>query len=270
MLPKLEHMAAPSIPFWGLLIAFAVLFLTGGSSRGDEQSLAILNPAMIICCCAALLTLRREHWRERKWLLAIVGLVFILVLLYVVPTPTHLEDYSQGLSNAADIRVVANVSGSPQTLAIVQQAALQSLFFLFAPLAVILFAVQLERDDLRLALPLIIILGGISGIVGVLQLAGGASGPLYLYDTTNNGSAVGLFANRNHAAVFLACLFPMLAIFAAGSHGTPREGRNTRQLAATAIVIVLVPLILVTGSRSGMLAAIIGLMGGVLLYISSG
>lgn len=62
----------------------------------------------------------------------------------------------------------------------------------------------------------------------------------------------------------------MLAIFAVRSHGTPRDGRNTRQLAATAIAIVLVPLILVTGSRSGMLAAIIGLMGGVLLYISSG
>ena len=269
-MPKLERIALPSPPFLGLLITLALLFLTGGSSRGDVQSLAILNPAMIICSGAALLTFRREHWEERKWLAGAVGLVFILGLSYVVPLPADLEAYSQGLSNAWDIRAVTNVSGSPQTLAMAPQAALQSGFFLFAPLAVILFAVQLGRDDLRLALPLLIVLGTVSGIVGVLQLAGGVNGPLYLYRTTNNGSAVGLFANRNHAAVFLACLFPLLAIFAARSQGTSGDGRNKRQLAATAIAIVLVPLILVTGSRSGMLAAIIGLMGGVLLYGLSG
>ena len=270
MLPKLERMALPSTPLLGLLIAFALLFLTGGSSRGDVQSLAILNPAMIICCGAALLTLRRGHWVERKRLAGFAGFVFLLGLLYTVPLPMRLEGYSQGLSNVADIRAAANVSGLPQTFAIAPQSALQSVFFLFAPLAVILFAVQLGRDDLRLTLPLLITVGGISGIVGVLQLAGGASGPLYFYNTTNNGSAVGLFANRNHAAVFLACLFPMLVIFGERSHGTPRDGRNTRQLAATAIAIVLIPLILVTGSRSGMLAAIIGMMGGVLLHISTG
>lgn len=269
-MPKLERMALPSIPLWGLLIAFAALFLTGGSSRDDVQSLAILNPAMIMCCGAALLTLRREHWRERKWLAVVVGFVFLLGLLYNVPLPVHLEAYSQGLSNAEDIRAVASITGAPQTLGMASHAGLQSVLFLFAPLAVILFAVQLGRDDLRLALPLLIVLGAISGVVGVLQLAGGASGPLYFYHVTNNGSAVGLFANRNHAAVFLACVFPMLAIFAARSHGTPRDGRNPRQLMATAIAIVLIPLILVTGSRSGMVAAIIGLIGGVLLYVSSG
>lgn len=269
MLPKLERMALPSTPFWGLLITLAVLFLTGGSSRGDVQSLAILDPVMIICCGAALLTLRREHWAERKWLAAIVGFVFVLGLLYAAALPVYLEAYSQGLSTAANIRAVADVSGAPQALAMAPHAALQSLFFLFAPLAVILFAVQLDRDDLGLALPLLIGLGTISGILGVLQLAGGTSGPLYFYHITNNGSAVGLFANRNHAAVLLACLLPMLAIFAARSHGTPRDGRSPRQLIATAIAIVLVPLILVTGSRSGMLAAIIGLIGGVLLYVTS-
>jgi O-antigen ligase len=62
----------------------------------------------------------------------------------------------------------------------------------------------------------------------------------------------------------------MLAIFAERSQGKSGVGRNSRQLAATAIAIVLIPLILVTGSRSGMLAAIIGLIGGVLLYVSSG
>ncbi len=269
-MPKLDRSALPSTPFWGLLVAFALLFLTGGSARGDVQSLAILNPALITCCGVALLTLRREHCVERKRLAYFVGFIFFLGLLYIVPQPVHLEAYSRGLSNIADIRAATDVSGSAQTLAMAPQAALQPGFFLFAPLAVILFAVQLGRDELRLALLPMIILGCVSGIVGVLQLAGDARGPLYFYNMTNNGSAVGLFANRNHAAVFLACLFPMLAIFAGPSHGKSGDGRNTRQLVATAVAIILIPLILVTGSRSGMLTAIIGLMGGVLLYVSTG
>lgn len=266
-LPKPERTALLSTPFWGLLIAFVMLFFTGGSSRGDVQSLAILGPAMIICCGVALLTLRREHWIERKWLTGIVGFVFLLGLLYIVQLPVHLEACSPGLSTTADILAAANISGSPQTLAMAPQATLQSAFFLFAPLAVFLFAMQLGRDDLRLVLPLLIVLGTISGVFGILQLVGSASGPLYFYQITNNGSAVGLFANRNHAAVLLACLFPMLALVGAKSKGA-QHVRNTSPLIAIAIAIILVPLILVTGSRSGMLTATVGLIGGALMNVS--
>lgn len=266
-MPKPERMALLSTPFLGLLIALTVLFFTGGSSRGDVQSLAILGPAMTICCGVALLTLRREHWIERKWLTGIVGFVFLLGLLYTVPLPVHFETYSQGLSNTADIRAAANIYGSAQTLAVAPQATLQSAFFLFAPLAVFLFAMQLERDDLRLVLPLLIALGTISGVFGILQLLGSASGSLYFYHITNNGSAVGIFANRNHAAVLLACLFPMLAVFGAKSKRA-QPGRNTPQLIALTIAIILVPLVLVTGSRSGMLTATVGLIGAVLLNVS--
>jgi O-antigen ligase len=89
------------------------------------------------------------------------------------------------------------------------------------------------------------------------------------YRITNHGGAVGLFANRNHAAVFLACLFPVLSVFAAQTDAFNHIRRKMRQLIATMIAIVLIPLILVTGSRSGTLAAIIGLTGGVLLYTST-
>jgi O-antigen ligase len=168
----------------------------------------------------------------------------------------------------ATVRAAADVSGVPQTLSMAPSATWQSLFFLVAPLAVFLVALQLHRDDLRRSVPLLICVGAISGLIGVLQLAGSASGRLYFYQITNNGSAVGLFANRNHAGVFLACLFPMLAFFAAKSKATHLGSRNTRQLIAMAIAIILVPLILVTGSRSGMLTATVGLIGAALLYIS--
>jgi hypothetical protein len=128
MLPKLERMALPSPHFWKILITFAVLFLAGGSSRVDVRSQAIVNPAIIVCCGAAVLTLRREQWPERKWRAAVLGFVFILGLSYVVPLPVHPEVYSQGMSAAADIRTATKISGSPQTLAMVPQTALQCAF----------------------------------------------------------------------------------------------------------------------------------------------
>jgi O-antigen ligase len=239
----------------------------GGSSRPDVQSLALLNPLLIACCGVGLFSLRPEQLEGKKSLLAGILFAILLVATYLVPIAGQPLNFSGGAGDVATVRAAADVSAAPLLLSTAPAATWQSLFFLFAPLAVLLSALQLNRDDLRLSVRLLVVAGAISGVIGVLQLAGGASGPFYFYQVTNNGSAVGLFANRNHAAVFLACLFPMLALFAAKSEEANR-GRNTRQLMAMAIAITLVPLILVTGSRSGMLTATVGLIGAALLYVS--
>lgn len=237
----------------------------GGSSRADVQSLVVLNPAIIVCCGLAGITLKQEHWDNKRWFLAGFAFVFLLTAFYLAPLPAQIEKFSRGASDIAAIRAATDVSSAKQVLAVAPVAGWQSLYFLFAPLAVFLFAIQLNRDDLRHTLPLIILAGAISGIMSILQLVGTVNGPLYLYRITNNGSAVGLFANRNHAAVFLACLFPILAVYAARLHNRNGKGRSAQQLIAIAVATTLIPLILVTGSRSGMLAAIMGLIGSLLL-----
>jgi hypothetical protein len=126
--------------------------------------------------------------------------------------------------------------------------------------------VQLGRDDLQRALPLLLVLGSISGVEGALQLAGGAFGPPYFYRITHNGAAVGLFANRNYGAVFWACLFPMLAVVAPRQHAITRSVQNAMHLISIAIAVIMVRLIPVTGSRSGLVAAIIGILGGFEIY----
>ncbi len=240
----------------------------GGSSRDDVQSLAILNPFMIFCCGTALAMLKQEHLECRKGLLLCAFGAFLLLVLYLVSLPIELVASSKGFAIATDVYAAVNIPAPGQILALSRDAALGAFYFLFAPLSVLLFAMQLDRDDLRLALTLFILIGTISGIVGVFQLAGSRNGLLYFYGITNYGSAVGLFANRNHAAVFLGCLFPMLSVFAAGSRAAAPGGKNAIKLLAIAAAIILVPLILVTGSRTGVLTAIVGLTGGALLYVS--
>ena len=107
--------------------------------------------------------------------------------------------------------------------------------------------------------------GLLSGLIGLLQVVGAQEGPLYFYNVTNNGSAVGLFSNRNHQAMFLACLFPMLSVFAFAGLQTVEQWRFRRWISIAA-GLVIIPLLLVAGSRAGLLIGLFGLATVPLLY----
>lgn len=211
------------------------------------------------------MTLRREHFAGRAWLLGWVGAIFVLAALHLIPLPPSIWPSLPGRHDLVDVEKLAGLSGIWRPLTLAPINGWHALLSLFAPLAVILLGIQLNRDDLIRLLPLVIALTALSGLVGLLQAISDPQGSLYFYRITNNGSAVGLFANRNHAATLLACLFPMLAVYAATASGEAGAVRM-RQLLAAAIAIVLVPLILVTGSRSGLVSAVIGLAAAALLY----
>jgi O-antigen ligase len=219
----------------------------------------------VIFCAVALLTLRREHLIGRGWLFAGFGAMLALIILHLIPLPPAIWQNLPGRELLSDVDRIAELGSVWRPVTLTPMNAWHALLSLCAPLAILLFGVQLDRDHLFRLLPVLIGLGALSGLFGLLQVIGSPDGPLYLYRITNNGSAVGLFANRNHAAVLLACLFPLLAIFASTSQGAADRQRG-QQLLAVAVGIVLVPLILVTGSRSGMLVAGFGLVMAAILY----
>ena len=188
-----------------------------------------------------------------------------LALLHLVPLPPVLWQLLAGREELANVDILFGLNGVWRPLTLTPMNGMHAALSLLAPTAVFLLGIQLGRDDLYRLLPLLIALVAASGLLGLIQAIAGSEGPYYLYRITNNGSAVGLFANRNHASVLLACLLPMLAVFAATAKGSADE-KYSRQLFAAAIAIVLVPLILVTGSRSGLLSALLGLLGAFLLY----
>jgi O-antigen ligase len=256
-----------SVQFW-LLAAFLVLvFLTGGASRVDVQSLLILRPVSAILCAVALMFLRREHLAGRGSVLAGLSAMFLLTAVHVLPLPPGLWQSLPGRRELAEIDSMLALDDIWRPLTLAPMNGWHALSSLLAPLAVLLLGIQLSRDDLYRLLPVLIVLGAISGLFGLLQAIGSAESSLYFYRITNNGAAVGLFANRNHAAVLLACLFPILSVFAATSTGTADEQRR-RQLVAAALAIFLVPLILVTGSRSGLILAVAALASAAILYRS--
>jgi O-Antigen ligase len=256
-----------SAQFWLLAIFLALVFLTGGASRIDEQSLLLLRPASVLFCVFALLTLHKEHCKGYGWLLAGVAATFALLLLHLTPLPPAIWQSLPGRADVVNTDHIAMLGDVWRPLSLTPTNGLHSMLSLLTPLAVLLLGIQLDRGELFRLLPVLLGLGTLSGILGLLQVISNPDGPLYLYRVTNNGSAVGLFANRNHAAILLACLFPILAVFASASEATADQQRG-KQMLSIAIGIVIVPLILVTGSRSGLLIAAVGLAGAAATYRS--
>jgi O-antigen ligase len=252
-------------PFWVLCSFILLAFTTAGSSRADMQSLAFFRPISVLVCGYGLWGLKREHIRHYKILFGMAAAIFGLVVLHLVPLPPSIWGALPGRTLLAEVDQAAGLGAVWRPISMVPFATWNAFYALFAPLAVLLLSVQVTREQRFLLLPAFITLGLASGILGMLQVVGAPDGPLYLYKITNGDSAVGLFSNRNHQAVFLACLFPMLAVFASAGIKTVEQSR-TRIGIAIAVGIVLVPLLLVTGSRGGLLAGVLGLLSIPALY----
>lgn len=254
-----------SRPYWILFAFLIVVFLTGGGSRSDIQSLIILRPLAIIVCIMAIWTLKWETVKANSFLFIMTAAIVALPLFHLLPLPPAIWIGLPGRSLVVEIDKAASLGEIWRPISMVPSATWNGFYSLFVPLAVLLLGVQLNRSDLFRLLPLILGLGLLSGFWGLLQTIGDPEGPLYLYRITSNGSAVGFFANRNHQAILIAAMFPMLAVYASAGIETYEKARF-RGYVALAAGIVLVPLLLVTGSRAGLVVGVIGLLSAAALY----
>ncbi len=265
MLRSVGATIAPSYKFWLLTAFLALVFATGGASRTDVQSIAILHPAAILLCAIACMTLQKKHVEHYKWVFGMFFAIFCLTAFHLIPLPPVLWQALPGRAQLTNVEQLVELKNIWRPLTTTPMNGWHALASLATPLAVLLVGVQFNRSDLYRMLTVLVVLAIISGFIGLLQIIGEPNGLLYFYRITNNGSAVGLFANRNHAATLLACLFPMLAVFASTFNGTA-DRRRGRLIIAAAFTVILIPLILVTGSRSGLLIGIVGLAGGAFLF----
>ena len=248
-----------------LALLLVMAFLLGGGSRADIASLIVLRPAAALLLGYGLWGLNRQQVAHHRFLFCISGAVVGLVLVQLVPLPPMVWSHLPGRDLITEIDRSAGLGAVWRPLSLVPSGTWNALFSLIPPLAAVVLAVRLTSDESWRLLPVIIGIGLISAILGLLQLGGPVYGPLYPYQETNSGSAVGLFANRNHHAVFLASLLPVLAAY--GSIGMPSSvDYRLRTGLALAIGVFFVALILVIGSRAGLLVMLLALPATLLLY----
>lgn len=259
----LNRLSSPEAVFYSLVAFLLLIFALGGGSRHDIVSLAVLRPLSFLFLTYGFLTVDERHFRRfRTLILAALG-VCLSVAVYLIPLPPQLWRSLPGFAIVAQAEAAAQMVPAWRPLSLDPLLTWNALFSLAAPLAVILLAIQLPRHRHTQLLAVLVVIGLASGILGVLQAAGPDRSALYFYRVTNPGAAVGLFSNRNHHAVFLAILLPVIATYAAGRVDTVDQ-RNRRVTMAAIAGVAIAAFVLNTGSRSGL---IVGGLGAIAAYV---
>lgn len=236
------------------LMFLGVVALMGGSSHYDAASQPVVRLAAILLIGALALRRpdrQRTRYRPAFWFLAVLG---ALLLIQLIPLPPALWS---ALPGHARYLAAATAAGEPQAwrpLNLTPDRGWNAFFALLPPLAALFAASRTSMRDqaaLLLALILIVIL---SGVIGLAQVSAGTEDALRFYAGAPPGGAVGLFANRNHQALLIACGLPMIGLWTARAKAKQAKGRvhAALGLAGGAFLVLTIP---TTGSRAGLALA---------------
>ena len=247
-----DRLSGSNARFYAFSAFLTLVFFMGGSSRDDVQSLVFLRPLAVLFGAYALTCMDREAWKGRTFPLYIALALAGLMVLQLIPLPPHIWTALSGRQIFADIADLAGIEQPWRPLTLSPSRTLNSLFSLAIPIAAMMLYLNLDERRRNQAIPVIITLAGISALWAAFQLTGSARGSFYLYNITNNGAAVGLFANRNHQAVLLAATIAMLGWYGA-SHPLKARLSALKFYSSIAAIFVMVPLIFITGSRAGLI-----------------
>lgn len=260
---------SPDVRFWMLALFVTLAFLMGGSARPDTQSLVILRPLAILFGAYAIFAMSRAEWEQIKWPAAMFGLLAMTMVIQLVPLPPAFWTGLPMREPIAELGSIFGVGDIWRPISMAPERTINALAALSVPFAaLLLFAIQ-EREKYRAILLVLICMAIASAAMGIAQLTGSPEGPLYTYRITNSGSAVGLLANRNHQAVFLAATAFMAAWFLLTELKRERPKPMRMALSGAAILLGIV-VIMVIGSRAGLVVLALSIAATVRFAIKEG
>ncbi|MXO71619.1 O-antigen ligase family protein [Alteraurantiacibacter buctensis] len=242
--------------FWLLAGFVALVMLMGGGSRADIASNGPLRAlAAVLLAVGVWYQTRTSLRRVLVPLLALLALA-LLIALQLVPLPPDVWGSLPGREPFVRLGELAGIPDAWRPLTFSPMKTGNSLAALIVPLAALLMVSLLDDEHWR-NLPWVFIAAGVaSALFGMAQILLPGAGGLYLYDVTNTGSAVGLFSNRNHNAMFLAVALLLCVLRLERARRGPLENEV---LAAGLAALVILAGILVNASRSGLVG--LGLVG---------
>lgn len=256
-------------PFAFLAFFVAIHFLLGGGSRDDIVSLIVLRPFTAMFLFLALYWYGRAAWEKARPLLLLMLATILLTLIHVLPLPPAIWTGLPGREMIVEVYRATEMALPWQPISFTQIRTWNAFFFLLSPLTALIIAASLKGGRQILLMRVIIVVGLISGGLGLLQAIGPVKSPLYFYRITNFGDGVGLFANRNHQAFFMASLLPLLA-----AHVSLWTGNADRvafnKILTGAAALFIIPLLLVSGSRAGLLIGVVAIALSAWVYVEPG
>lgn len=250
-----DDRARVNIVVFGLLLSIAILF--GGASRAEVPSLPVVRLAAIVAIVIAMLQLQADQLRRIRLPLAFLAAIALVIGVQLIPLPPDWWSALPGHARFADSLATAGIAPAWRPLSLTPDLTLNSLLAVLPPLAVVLAAALIQpAHHAQLVVPLLLIGIVVSALLGLVQVSGGSP---YFYKITNATSAVGFFANRNHLALFIAIALPLVACWAALPHADPAY-RRMRFWIFLCVAAAVFPLLLITGSRAGLIIAVVALL----------
>ena len=244
--------------FLTLVLLLCAAFFFGGSSRDDIVTLALLRPIAVVALAIGLLGLSRDHLARYPSLLFGTLAMLTLVVIHLVPLPPSIWTALPGRSLAVEAAQAGGIAQPWRPIALVPWRAVNALFALLVPTAALVLAVQLSPERRTQLAPIVLALVALSILLAVAQVASGYASFLYLYPVNSRGVPTGLFANRNHFAVLIAAMLPLVALVARGD-GRSRRLAALRLWVAVAASVMGLLILLMTGSRAGLLLVVLSL-----------
>lgn len=245
-----------------LLMVFCVL--GGGSSRADTQVQPLIWIMSIVCCGTAFWFRSLSDFRPVYPVLIFLLLIAAMTAMQLVPLPPSIWSALPGRAVYAQTLIVTNIPLGWHAITLTPDLTWASLFAVLPAFAAALGFACLSPKSTKYLLPFLLIAVGGSALLGLAQLSAGPETALRFYRFTNSESAVGFFANRNHNALFLVLGLPMLTVWARLDPGDQRRA-NRHYWVAIIGALFLVPLIIITGSRAGVILGVLALGGSYLL-----
>lgn len=241
-----------------LMAMVALAALAGGASAADALGQPLVRTGAALLAAVAIgagLRFDLARYRGPALLLAAAAL---LTALQLVPLPPEFWRSLPGRAPFDVAALVPELASAWRPMAMVPDGARNALFSLIVPAAALLLLAATPRAQLRWTPPLLVAVAGLSGVFAAVQFAGAAPDDPLINERL--GYASGLFANRNHQALFLA-----IGIAAACGWGATRPFSPVRAAVAGVAAAWFLLMLLATGSRAGLVLGLIALAGGAVL-----
>ncbi|WP_438727194.1 O-antigen ligase family protein [Parasphingorhabdus sp. DH2-15] len=223
----------------------AALFGGGGSRFPLQEMLVYLSaiPGLFFIFSAANSPLRAQHLRRANWFIAALLLWVIVQLLPLPPAIWHILPGRTLLAEAAGL---LGQNGDWRPISIDPEKTLASALYLIVPITAFWAISILSYDNQLRVIGCLIIVAVLHILVSIGQsLSGGES--YYMYQTTHKGLPIGVFANRNHTALFmLLCMILLPALISNRLNIAP----IFKQATYWGLALVFIIAIVATSSRA--------------------
>lgn len=259
----------PALSAWAPVLFLIFVFLVGGGSRSDVASLPILRGAATLLAFWAATGLQAEDWRRIRTPLLLLVALTLWIAIQLIPLPPATWHALPGREIVVSVDRLLGQPDLWRPISLTPSRTWNSLLAMPVPIAALLLAARIAPADYPRVMFAIVAIACGSALLGLIQILSGVGSAAYLYRITNAESMVGLFANRNHHAMFLACALIVAAMLLRDERMRSRQNKST-QLALAFAALLLTVMTALIGSRAGFVAGVAAFALGYVMVVSTG